>query len=90
VSRAAGVLRSQSDAVPARLLSIAELAKYFGVDEHEIHDLQKAGTDFPARQSSDGWCVELDELREWMVQRLEQQDSLSRTPQAPRRTRRSR
>ena len=50
------------------------LAKYFGISKERVCEMlrRELPSGFPCFQANGLWWVDLDELREWMCQRLEE------------------
>jgi Helix-turn-helix domain len=57
-----------------RVLTIRDLAKYFGISRKRVCEMlrREAAAGFPCFQAGGGWCVDLDEMREWMCRQVEE------------------
>jgi hypothetical protein len=57
----------------ARVLTVSDLAKYFGTSKKRACEMlrREGAAGFPCFQVGGGWCVDLDEMRDWICQQIE-------------------
>jgi hypothetical protein len=69
-------------AVTARVLTIRELAKYFRISRRQACEMlrREVPFGFPCFRAGGKWCVDLDQMREWMCQRMEEDGACDRNP----------
>jgi excisionase family DNA binding protein len=74
--------------LPAKVMTVKEIAKYFGIPRKRVYEMlrREADAGFPCFRVGRGWRVDLDQMREWMCQRIEEKnlDSLPYMPSKAR------
>ena len=58
-------------------MTVSELAKYFGIPKGRVYAIlrREAESGFPGFRAGRGWRVDLEQMREWMCQRVEEKVS---------------
>jgi excisionase family DNA binding protein len=56
-----------------RVMTTSELAQYFGVSKARVYEMlrRQANAGFPSYRVGRGWRVDLEQMREWICQRVE-------------------
>jgi excisionase family DNA binding protein len=57
-------------------MTVKEIAKYFGIPRKRVYEMlrREADAGFPCFRVGRGWRVDLDQMREWMCQRIEEKN----------------
>jgi excisionase family DNA binding protein len=55
-------------------MTIPELAKYFGIPKKRVYEMlrREADAGFPGFRVGSGWRIDLEQLREWMCEKIEE------------------
>jgi excisionase family DNA binding protein len=61
-------------------MTVNELAKYFGISKKRVYETlrREAVAGFPCFRIGRGWRVDLEQMREWMCQRIEEKQPVIR------------
>jgi excisionase family DNA binding protein len=59
--------------VRVRLVTVAELADYFGVSERKVRTLlhRNVGRGFPAFKVGNSWRIDFDRMPDWILDQLD-------------------
>jgi excisionase family DNA binding protein len=62
----------------ARVMTVGEIAQYFGIPKKRVYEMlrREADAGFPCFRIGRGWRVDIEQMREWMCQRIEEQNSV--------------
>jgi excisionase family DNA binding protein len=66
--------------VAAHVLTVPELAEYFGIPKGQVYAMlrREADSGFPGFRAGRGWRVDLEQMREWMCQQVEEKVAFRR------------
>ena len=61
-----------------RIMTVAELSDYFGIPKERVNQMltREVGAGFPGFRVGGEWRVDLEQMREWMCERIEEKASV--------------